>query len=282
MNSKLDYLKARLQGLLPQHTLSRWAGQLTDAHTPWLKNFLIRQSIKRFNIDLSDALEENPENHACFNDFFTRALKPGARPLDDHIKHVISPADGVLSQAGKIDDKRIIQAKGRDFSIEALLGESAHPFKNGMFATIYLSPRDYHRVHMPVAGTLRETHYIPGKLFSVNAMTAQHVDQLFAKNERLVCWFDTEFGDMALILVGAMLVAGIESVWHGHYAPRAEASESFDTADSVGPRFDRGEEMGRFKFGSTVIMLLPPGAYLSDKAQAGQAITMGSTLAEIR
>lgn len=279
MSSKFDSFRVSLQSLLPQHLLSRWAGKLTDAHQPWLKNLLIQLSIKRFNIDLSDALEPDPKNYASFNDFFTRALRPNARPIDTTSKHAVSPADGVLSQAGIIHGNRIIQAKGYDFSAAALLGEPDHQaqkFDNGLFTTIYLSPRDYHRVHMPLAGTLRATRYIPGRLFSVNQMTAQHIDQLFANNERLVCWFDTEFGEMALILVGAMLVAGIETVWHGHYTPNTDASQTFERGELS---FEKGDEMGRFKFGSTVIMLLPEGAELADGVTAGQYISMGTTLA---
>ncbi|MBQ0799956.1 MAG: phosphatidylserine decarboxylase [Porticoccaceae bacterium] len=292
MNTKLDSFRVSLQRLLPQHLLSRLAGKLTDARQPWLKNFLIHLSIRRFNIDLSDALEPDPEAYNCFNDFFTRALRPDARPIATD--YAVSPADGVLSQAGKIDGGRIIQAKGRDFDVATLLGEpneqrpkdAGQPFQDGLFATIYLSPRDYHRVHMPLAGILRKTRYIPGKLFSVNAVTTQHLDQLFATNERLVCWFETEVGDMVLILVGAMLVAGIESVWHGHYSPGTSADELFDgdnnvDGDNKGLQLAKGEEMGRFKFGSTAIVLLPPGADLAAEVEAGQFITMGSAVAKI-
>lgn len=298
MNTKLDSFRVSLQRLLPQHFLSRLAGKLTDSRQPWLKNFLIHLSIRRFNIDLSDALEPDPQAYTCFNDFFTRALRPDARPIASNTDYAVSPADGVLSQAGKIDGGRIIQAKGRDFDVATLLGESSeqapkdagHLFQNGLFATIYLSPRDYHRVHMPLAGTLRKTRYIPGKLFSVNAVTTHHVDQLFATNERLVCWFETEIGDMVLILVGAMLVAGIESVWHGHYSPGTSADELFDgdgdgdnsvDGNNKAPQLAKGEEMGRFKFGSTAIVLLPPGADLVEGVETGQFITMGSAVAKI-
>lgn len=287
MGAKSEGLLIVLQRLLPQHILSRLAGRLTEARTPWFKNFLIRLSIRHFHIDLSDALETDPEKYDCFNDFFTRALRADARPIDAEPNSAVSPADGVLSQAGTIDGEQMIQAKGRNFAIASLLNsppEHAQSFLNGMFATIYLSPKDYHRVHMPLAGTLRTSQYVPGSLFSVNEISARHIDQLFTRNERLVCWFDTEVGDMALILVGAMLVAGIETVWHGHYAAGIDTHETFDlpgAPSSAHHQFAKGEEIGRFKFGSTVIMLLPAGARLADRVATGQPIDMGSALASL-
>ncbi len=293
MNSSLDHLQVSLQYLLPQHLLSRLAGKITDSRRVWLKDFLIKWGISYFKIDLSDALEANPANYNCFNDFFTRALLPQARPIDNDPHTVSSPADGTLSQAGLILNKCIIQAKGRDFRVSTLLGitadtndtdirvDSPHQhnlFENGFFSTIYLSPKDYHRVHMPLTGVLRETHYIPGKLFSVNHRTTRHIQDLYAKNERLVCWFDTEFGTMAVILVGAMLVAGIETVWHGQYSPRTDTSTLFGTD---GPQLAKGQELGRFKFGSTIIVLLPKEAKLEKSCHAGDFIKMGSPLAKL-
>lgn len=262
--------------------LSRLAGRLTEVRIPWFKNLLIRLSISRFKIDLSDALETDPEKYTCFNDFFTRALRNDARKIDTRTTCIISPADGAISQASSINAGQMIQAKGKNFSVASLLNVPTYsdlPFLNGSFATIYLSPSDYHRVHMPFAGTLRECRYIPGSLFSVNEMSTKHIDQLFSRNERLICRFDTEFGDMALVLVGAMLVAGIESAWHGHYHPGLRHTIR-DKAEAEGRyQFNKGEEIGRFKFGSTVIMLLPRGIRLEEGVMAGQAIQMGSALA---
>ncbi len=246
------------QRLVPQHLLSRLVGYLAECQTPWIKNRFIGWFHRQYQINMNDALEENPYAYPSFNAFFTRALKPDARPLDTDPDSLVSPADGAISQLGKIEQGRIFQAKGRSYSLTNLLGgdlDRAKPFINGQFATIYLSPRDYHRVHMPISGVLRETVYIPGDLWSVNQVTAEGVDQLFARNERLVAIFDTEIGPMAMILVGAMIVAGIEVVWEGQVAPPMKAPLV------LGKRYDdlmtlaRGEEMGRFKLGSTVILL---------------------------
>lgn len=198
--------------------------------------------------------------YPTFNAFFTRALKPGARPLADPERFVLSPADGGVSQIGDIADGRIVQAKARDYSVaELLAGDAAAAarFDGGRFMTIYLSPSDYHRVHMPAAGTLRQTRYVPGDLFSVNGVTAEGVERLFARNERLACLFDTPLGAMASVMVGAMIVAGVETVWDGRVTPHGKAVEQRDFAN--GPRFAAGDEMGRFYLGSTVVLLFEPG-----------------------
>mgnify|MGYP003124183137 FL=1 len=195
-----------LQYPLPQHALSRLTGKFAQCDNPWVKDTLIKAFIKRFKVDMSQALEPDPTAYATFNDFFTRALKADARPLGEGL---LSPADGTLSQFGRLTTAgKLVQAKGHTFSVQTLLGGDkalADEFLNGSFATVYLSPSDYHRVHMPVTGTLREMIYVPGRLFSVNQATANYVPGLFARNERLVCIFDTEHGPMAMVLVGAMI-----------------------------------------------------------------------------
>ncbi|MBO6753390.1 MULTISPECIES: archaetidylserine decarboxylase [Spongiibacter] len=270
-----------LQYLLPQHLLSRLVGKLAECRLPWLKNLLIRRFITQYKVDMSEAVDSAPEAYANFNAFFTRALKDGARPIAD--APVVCPADGAISQLGEINRGRIFQAKGQDYSLQTLLGDDkalTAEFDGGSFATIYLSPRDYHRVHMPVDGTLRSMTYVPGKLFSVNTTTAENVRSLFARNERAICVFDTEFGPMAMILVGAMIVAGIETVWDGQVAPppRQLTTRSYP---QEAPTLKKGEEMGRFKLGSTVILLFGKDKIdWLDKFEALTPTRLGEALAE--
>ena len=276
-----------LQHLLPQHLLSRMVGALAQCRTPWLKNLLIRRFCQHYHVDMSEALEPNLESYEHFNAFFTRALKPDARPLDTTPGAILSPADGAISQLGKIEHGRIFQAKGRSYGLTTLLGgdcQRADPFINGTFATIYLSPRDYHRVHMPLSGTLRESIYIPGDLYSVNGTTTAGVDNLFARNERLVTIFDTEAGPMAMVLVGAMIVAGIETVWQGQVAPLPRQPLILDRFDNQSPpRLEKGSEMGRFKLGSTVILLFPEGrTNWLETLQAGSPVRVGERLADVQ
>ena len=195
MNHQAELFVA-LQRLLPQHALSRLIARAAESKMPWLKNLLIKRAIAAFDINISEAASSDLDDYKNFNDFFTRALKDGARPMDQDPKALVSPADGAVSQAGPITQQRIIQAKGSDYSASRLLGDSeeAKLYQDGAFTTIYLSPKDYHRVHMPIAGTLTSTRYIPGDLFSVNDKTAQALPGLFARNERLVCQFDSELG----------------------------------------------------------------------------------------
>ncbi|GHC19610.1 archaetidylserine decarboxylase [Aidingimonas halophila] len=247
-----DKLFALIQYPLPHHLISRAVGTLARSRISWLKNLLIKTFIRRFQVDMSQAQEPDPTAYSTFNDFFTRALKAEARPIGDGI---VSPADGTLSQAGRTHHGTLIQAKGQAYSITSLLGgdmRRAAPFRQGSFATIYLSPKDYHRVHMPVTGTLKEMIYVPGRIFSVNRATADHVSNLFARNERVVCIFDTEEGPMAMVLVGAMIVAAIETVWAGQVTPLSGDVQTirFDTPITL----TKGEEMGRFKLGSTVVL----------------------------
>jgi len=271
-----------LQTIVPQHLLSRCAGVLAELRRPaWLKNSLIRQFIQFFKVDMTEALEPDGARYACFNDFFTRALRAQARPLAT--ADILCPADGAISQLGAITSGLLFQAKGRYYSAADLLGGDearAAQFSGGQFATIYLSPKDYHRVHMPVAGRLTATRYIPGQLFSVNGVTADHVDRLFARNERLVCYFDTARGPMAMILVGAMVVAGIDTVWSGRVAPPPRHPITVDYVnlpESVA--LAQGAEMGRFRLGSTVILLFPEGVMAFDARYGAGALTrMGEAL----
>lgn len=278
MQNHTGELFAALQRLLPHHLLSRLVGRLAASQNPSVRDFLIAQAMKRFRIELLEAGRENPGDYASFNDFFTRELKADARPIDDDINSVVFPADGAISQLGAIDGDRLFQAKGHDFSLSQLLAASpadCHDFMHGSFATIYLSPSDYHRVHMPVDGTLLSVEYIPGKLFSVNDTTTRHIPGLFARNERLVCLFDTPVGKMAYIMVGAMLVAGIDTVWHGPIAPGIRQRLPVPAI----PQLAKGDEVGRFRFGSTVIVLFEPGAVQWEPLVSGDQTRMGLPMA---
>ena len=258
-----DQLFLASQYLAPHHLVSRFFGYASDCREPAVKNWMISRFVRKYGVNMSEALQEDPLAYDCFNDFFTRALKDGARPLDEEPGAVVCPADGAISQMGAIEQGRIFQAKGHSYGLADLLGgdtERAAPFQGGQFATIYLSPKDYHRVHMPVAGTLREMIHVPGRLFSVNPLTARNVPRLFARNERVVCIFDTEHGPMAVVLVGAMIVASIETVWAGLITPykRRIKSVRYDAAARAPIHLEKGAEMGRFKLGSTAIVLFGP------------------------
>ena len=268
------------QHVAPQHTLSRLVGLLAASESPFIKSTFIRTFHQRYQIDMSLAENEDLSSYASFNDFFTRSLKQGVRAVDSTASSVVSPADGAISQLGHIDGDAVFQAKGQSFSVKQLVGntELAQPFVGGEFATVYLSPKDYHRVHMPFAGTLTDTIYVPGELFSVNTVTAENVPALFARNERLVCLFDTSVGRMAVVLVGAMIVAGIETVATGKIKPSGQLEHRKHNLP-----LDKGAELGRFYLGSTAIVLFEPNKmnWLSQfKAESvvnmGQAI--GTTL----
>ncbi|WP_421711921.1 archaetidylserine decarboxylase [Alcanivorax sp.] len=285
MNNWRDKLFVTLQYLIPQHGLSRLVGMLARSEVPWIKTTFISLFMKRFGIDLSEAQIEDPDRFETFNAFFTRALKPEARPLEaSDAADIACPADGAVSQLGAIRANQVFQAKGHDYSLYDLLGGDsalASEFTNGQFATIYLSPRDYHRVHMPVTGTLRETRYVPGDLFSVNEATANGVPNLFARNERLVCIFDTEHGPAAVILVGAMIVAGIETVFSGQVTPLPKQVVTTDYQRTTPITLEKGDELGRFLLGSTVVLLFPEGkARFESDLKAGSLVRVKGKLGQ--
>ena len=284
--SALEKIFVLGQYALPHHPLSRLMGQLTHCRRPMVKNLFIRAITRAYGINLEEAQEPDYRKYGCFNEFFTRPLKPEARPIDTTPNALVSPADGYLSQAGRIEAGRLIQAKGMDYSVETLLGgnpERAAPFVGGHFATIYLSPRDYHRLHMPLAGELREMVHIPGRLFSVNDATARGVPNLFARNERVAAIFATEVGPMALILVGAIFVASIETVWQGVVTPpTTHGVKTWDYAPGA-VRLGKGDEMGRFNMGSTIIVLFGPNAVeWSATLQPGAVMRMGGTMGRVQ
>lgn len=274
-----------LQGIVPQKLLSRIVLAATRwRFAPW-KNLLIRTIARIYRIDVGEAASPNLADYPHFNAFFTRALKPGARPLDDAPGSLLMPADGHISQLGPVREGRIFQAKGHDYTAAELLAdaEAARLFDDGLFATIYLSPRDYHRVHMPLEGVLRETRHVPGALFSVSPGTVAEVPALFARNERLVCRFDTPFGPMAVVLVGAMLVSGVETVWGGVEIPPYAKTMVTRDFRGVQPevRLARGAELGRFNMGSTVILLIPKGFSFDPQWAAGAPVRMGQGLGRV-
>ena len=275
-------LMTRLTHVLPHRVLSGLARRLAYSRHPRLRRWLIDNVTSRFGVDLSEALESDPRAYESFNAFFTRALRPGVRTPDPDPRALLMPADGRVSQCGDIRDGRIFQAKGFDFTAAELLGDAsaAAAFDGGVFATVYLSPRDYHRVHMPWSGRLRETVHVPGRLFSVGPAAVNAVPRLFARNERLVCHFECDFGPMAVVMVGALLVSGVETVWSGIEIPqygRRIAVKDYTRQRIELPRF---AEMARFNYGSTVIVLLPPGvASLADRLGPEVAVRLGERLA---
>ncbi len=274
-----------LQELLPQQQLTRLVGKIAASEKPWLKQLFIDRFIKAYGVNMEEALQSDPKAYRSFNEFFTRPLKPGARPLATGADAVLCPADGVISAIGNIDDDSLIQAKRKRYSATALLGGDATRaalFRDGTFATVYLSPKDYHRVHSPLLGTLREMIYVPGKLYSVNQTTADHIDNLFAINERVVCIFDTQHGPMAVVLVGAMIVAAVETVWAGRVAPgfTAVTTQRYEQGEVV---IAKGGELGRFLLGSTAIMLFGAGMveWQMDLSN-GPGVQMGQQVGRLR
>lgn len=279
-----DKLLTLPQYFVPQHLLSRLVGWLAESRSPMIKNTFIDFFAKRYQVNMGEAVEENPRAYENFNAFFTRALKPGARPVDANPASIVCPADGAISQLGPIQGDVVFQAKGHYYSLCELLGgdkQRASEFEGGQFATVYLSPRDYHRVHMPFTGTLREMIFVPGDLFSVNTRTAENVPRLFARNERVVAIFDTEIGPMAVVLVGAMIVASIETVWAGVVAPMKRGVHMTDYRTT--PRepivLEKGAEIGRFRLGSTAIVVFGPGVAAWDvNYKEGAPTRMGEML----
>ena len=284
----LDKFKIAMQFAMPKHFISRMVGKLAAAKAGGLTTALIKLFIKQYKIDMSEAKYPDPAHYKTFNEFFTRPLKEGIRPLAEESDIIAHPVDGAISQLGDVVDGQIIQAKGHDYSLQALLGgkeEDTAPFLGGKFATIYLAPKDYHRIHMPVDGTLSKMIYVPGDLFSVNPLTAQNVPNLFARNERVVAIFETEIGPLAMVLVGATIVASIETIWAGTVTPPAGKdvfSWNYPTTGDNAITLKKGEEMGRFKLGSTVILAwgANQAEFLSD--QHPETVTrMGTPFAKI-
>ena len=280
-----ERLFVALQHLLPPHQLSLLMHRLARVRWQPLKSLLIENFARIYRIDLSQAVEPNLAAYPHFNAFFTRALRPEVRPLAADPQALRCPVDGAISQIGRINAGRVIQAKGQDYAVAELLGltaAQAAAFEGGSFITIYLSPRDYHRIHMPLTGTLTAMTYVPGRLFSVNHSTAKLVSGLFARNERVVCHFDTATTELALVLVGAIFVGGIETVWAGEITPphSGRVVQRWDYRAAAAPLvLERGAEMGRFNLGSTVIMLLPPGAVTWDAGlAAGDPVRLGQRL----
>ena len=259
-----DKVKIALQYAMPKHAISRLVGKLAAAKMGWLTTKLINMFINAYDINMNEAKFKNASDFKTFNDFFTRELEDGARTIDQDASTLCYPVDGAISQQGDIIEGKLIQAKGFDYSLTSLLGgdaRTAAPFQKGQFSCIYLAPKDYHRIHMPMAATLREMIYVPGELFSVNPLTANNVPDLFARNERVVTIFDTEHGALAMVLVGATIVASIETTWAGTITPPA-GKDIFrwqypaTGVDSI--TFKKGDEMGRFKLGSTVVSAFAP------------------------
>ena len=271
--------------VLPHRALSALARRLAYSSNPAISQRLIDAVVAKFGVDLSEAAEPDPRAYPTFNAFFTRALKPGARVADPDPRALLMPADGRISQCGKIEGGRIFQAKGQSFTAAELLGDeaAAAPFANGLFATVYLSPRDYHRVHMPWTGTLRETVHVPGRLFSVGTDAVASVPRLFARNERLACHFDTDFGPMCVVMVGALLVSGVETVWGGVEIPPYGGPITKKDYRGRGIVVERFAEMARFNYGSTAIVLLPQGvAELAPQLAAEIPVKLGQRLATVR
>jgi phosphatidylserine decarboxylase len=275
-----DRASALAQALLPHHLIARCVHWLARRKTPWLKNALIRAFIRAFDVDLRESIIREPADFVSFNAFFTRALAPGVRPLPEAPEILACPVDGGVSAAGSIRGDRLFQAKGHEYSLRALLaGDAAlaERFRDGSFATMYLAPRDYHRIHMPIQARLREMIYVPGRLYSVNARTERTVRGLFARNERVICLFEGPAGPLALILVGALIVGSVETVWHGEVRARPRRIERwrYDTPALI----ERGAEVGRFNVGSTVIVLCARGRIRWDAAiREGATVRVGQAL----
>ena len=282
-----EKLFAAIQYVLPHHLISRAVYYFVECQIGWFKNFIIRWAVNYYQVDMNEAEREQVEDYIHFNDFFTRALKKDARPIPENSEIIISPADGFISQIGDIKNGRVFQAKGHDYSLIELLGgnlEMSQAFMGGKFATIYLSPKDYHRVHIPAEGTLQKMIHVPGRLFSVNQGTVENIPNLFARNERVISIFDTKYGPMAVILVGAINVASIETVWAGLVTPqRGQVVTTAYGQYSEHIKLARGDELGRFKLGSTAIILF--GKHRIEwlqNWQAGLAIKMGQGIAQGR
>ena len=268
-----------LQHVLPQHALSRLVLAATRVRVPWFKNLLTRGFLRLFSVDMSEAAEADPYRYGSFNEFFTRALRAEVRPIDAEPEKIVSPVDGMVSECGAIDGDRLLQAKGRQYTLDELLARQpwARRFEGGSFATVYLAPFNYHRIHMAVRGTLRDTVYVPGRLFSVNSTTARHVPRLFARNERVLTLFDSDFGQFALVMVGALNVGSMATVWAGDITPAARRIVTHIPGPPV--TLEKGAELGRFNMGSTVILLFEPQrAQWHPLLRAGSVVQLGQAI----
>jgi phosphatidylserine decarboxylase len=283
-----ERLFVALQHVLPQHFLSRIVLRVTRIRLAPVKNFLIKSFVRGFRPNMNEATQPDPLRYPSFNAFFTRTLRPGTRPVDPDPGVFVSPVDGTVSQMGRLDGSKLMQAKGHDYTLDALLDgapEWASRFAGGAFATLYLAPYNYHRIHMPISGTLRAAWFVPGRLFSVNAATAAAVPGLFARNERVVCIFEDGRRTFAMVLVGALFVGSIATVWHGDITPRSPRRRVDLPLDpAYAPvTLNKGAEMGRFNMGSTVILLLPPDMLeWLPRFEAGTRIEVGQMLARLR
>lgn len=273
------------QKLIPQHLISRVFGKLARCRVKWLKNFLIHLFIKHYNVNMSEAMQEDYRAYASFNEFFTRPLKPDIRVWPHTPKVIACPVDGFISEWGQIQNEQIFQAKGHTYNLRDLLGgdhELATQFHGGNFFTAYLSPKDYHRVHMPASGTLKKMIHVPGNLFSVNPYTVNNVPNLFARNERVICFFDSDHGPMAVIMVGAIIVASIAITWHGIVTPPTQHNlQEWNYADGA-IQLNRGDEMGHFEVGSTAIILFGKNSVQWDShLKPSQTIRLGQVIGSV-
>ncbi|MFT5276877.1 MAG: phosphatidylserine decarboxylase [Glaciecola sp.] len=281
----LDWFKVRIQYILPKHLVSRMVGWLAAAEAGAITQFFIKIFIKSFNVDMDEAKHSDPAHYLSFNAFFTRELKEDIRPIEGDNQQLCHSVDGRVSQFGKIIGDDVFQAKGHNYSLTTLLGgkpELASAFKGGDFATIYLSPKDYHRIHMPIDGKLTDMLHVPGELFSVNPLTAENVPGLFARNERVVTIFDTSVGKVAIVLVGATIVASIETVWAGNITPPAGKTVQHWQYENQDIELSKGDEMGRFKLGSTIVVCFEPNAIEFAELEAGMVTRLGQPFAYVK
>ena len=282
MNSVIEHILAGFQYILPQHFISRIVYALMRSEVKWVKNLLIHQITRVAGIDVDEAISPDPADYPCFNAWFTRELKPGVRTFDEKPGAFLSPCDGRISETGSLTKTRILQAKGKDYSLEDLLAGDAvcSELVDGWFSTIYLSPKDYHRIHMPIDGKLVRMTHVPGRLFSVAPYTARRVPRLFARNERVISIFETDAGPLVMVLVGAMLVSSTETVWAGEITPNKNKNVTTKVYANDDISLAKGEEMGRFNMGSTVILLVPAGALKNlENLGARDVVKVGQRLA---
>ncbi len=278
---KYENFKTDLQYFLPKHIITRLVGLIASARLGKFTTFLITKFVALYNIN-TDEMRGNITDYTSFNDFFSRPLKENARPIDENADNIVFPVDGTVSQFGKLNNDTLLQAKGHYYSADMLLGgQDGDIFQNGDFITIYLSPKDYHRVHIPFAGTLEKMTYIPGDLFSVSPFNAEHIPELFARNERVACIFNTEIGKMAVVFVGATIVRSIATSWAGTVAPNKSAKIQTSLYTDNAPSFTKGAEIGKFFMGSTVICLFAKDKVnFVSELSAGQPTRVGQKMAQ--